>query len=113
MAAVSQAIYKFIIIIIIIIILFIIIVFYSSRSVIFFRPVENIRGFSGETVIEVTTNIESQERRRLLNEELGCAEHPRAAVTDDLETFYSITHRDLGNVFILKQFKEYWPKGVR
>lgn len=114
MAAVSQAIYKFIIIIIIIIILFIIIVFYSSRSVIFFRPVENIRGFSGETVIQVTTKyIESQERRRLLNEELGCAEHPPAAVTDDLETFYSITHRDLGNVFILKQFKEYWPKGVR
>lgn len=113
MAAVSQAIYKFIIIIIIIIILFIIIVYYSSRSVIFFRPVENIRGFSGETVIEVTTNIESQERRRLLNKELGCVEHPRAAVTDDLETFYSITHRDLGNVFILKQFKEYWPKGVR
>ena len=111
MAAVSQAIYKFIIIIIIIIILFIIIVYYSSRSVIFFRPVENIRGFSGETVIEVTTNIERQERRRLLNKELGCAEHPRAAVTDDL--FYSITHRDLGNVFILKQFKEYWPKGVR
>ena len=63
MAAVSQAIYKFIIIIIIIIFLFIIIVYYSSRSVIFFRPVENIRGFSRETVIEVTTNIESQERR--------------------------------------------------
>ena len=57
---------------------FIIIVYYSSRGVIFFRPVENIRGFSRETVIEVTTNIESQERRRLLNEELGCAEHPRA-----------------------------------
>ena len=114
MAAVSQAIYKFIIIIILIIFLFIIIVYYSFfLSIIFFRPVENIRGFSRETVIEVTTNIESQERRRLLNKELGYAEHPRAAVTDDLETFYSITHRDLGNVFILKQFKEYWPKGVR
>ena len=76
MAAVSLAIYKFMIIIIIIIFLFIIIVYYSSRSVIFFRPVESIRGFSRETVIEVTTNIESQERRRLLNEELGYAEHP-------------------------------------
>ena len=77
------------------------------------RPIENIKGFSRETIIEVTTNIESQEQRRVLNNELGYAEHPRAAVTDDLETFFSITHRDLGNVFILKQFKEYWPKGVR
>ena len=29
-----------------------------------FKPVENIRGFSRETVIEITTNIESQELRR-------------------------------------------------
>ena len=29
-----------------------------------FRPVENIRGFSRETVIEITCNIESQECRR-------------------------------------------------
>ena len=57
--------------------------------------------------------VTSQERRGLLNDKLGYAEHLRAAVTDDLETFYSIIHRDLGNVFILKQFKEYWPKGVR
>ena len=29
-----------------------------------FKPVENIRGFSRETVIEITCNIESQEYRR-------------------------------------------------
>ena len=77
------------------------------------RPVENICGFSRKTVIEVTTNIESQERRRLQNNVIGYPEHPRADVTVDLETFYAITHRDIGNVFVLKQFKEYWPKGVR
>ena len=78
-----------------------------------YRPVENICGFSRETVIKVTTNIESQEQRRVQNDAIGFPEHPRAAVTDELETFYGIAHRDLGNVFTLKQFKEYWPKGVR
>ena len=76
-------------------------------------PVENICGFSWETVIEVTTKIESQEQRRDQNNVIGFPEHPHAAVTDDLETFYGITHRDLGNVFTLKQFKEYWPKSVQ
>ena len=48
MAAVSQAIYKFIIIIIIIIILFIIIVYYSSRSVIFLGQLKTSVGFPGK-----------------------------------------------------------------
>lgn len=39
-----------------------------------FRPVENIRGFSRETVIEITTNIESQELRRCENEVIGYPE---------------------------------------
>lgn len=49
----------------------------------------------------------------LQNNVTGYPEHCRAGVTDDLETFFPITHRDIGNVFVLKQFKEYWPKGVR
>jgi len=77
------------------------------------RPVENICGFSREAVTEVTTNIESQEQRKLQNNAIGYPEHPRAGVADDLETFFTITHRDIGNVFVLRQFKEYWPKGVR
>ena len=63
--------------------------------------------------MELTTNIESQEFRRRLNGVLGYAEHPRAGVTDDLETLYSMFHRYLGPVFTLKQFKEFWPKIVR
>lgn len=69
-----------------------------------------MRGFSRETLVELTTNIESQEYRRRQNSELGYPEHPRAGVTDDLETLYSMCHGYLGTVFTLKQFKERWPK---
>ena len=62
------------------------------------RPVENILGFSRQMVVEVTTNIESQEQRRLIKDVIGYPEHTRAAVTDDLKAFYAKTHRDLGNI---------------
>lgn len=78
-----------------------------------FRPVDCIRGFSRETLIEMTSNIESQELHRRQNWEIGYAEHPRAGGTDDLETFFSIAHRYLGMLFSLKQFKEMWQKLVR
>ncbi|KAK3716248.1 hypothetical protein QZH41_018049, partial [Actinostola sp. cb2023] len=77
------------------------------------RPVENICGFSRETVIEITTNIESQEARRRINNEVGYPMHPRAGGTDDLETFFGLVHRYLGNVFLLKDFKQIWPRLVR
>lgn len=77
------------------------------------RPVDCVRGFSRETLVELTTNIESQEHRRRINCELGYAEHPRAGVTDDLETLFAMFHRYLGPVLTLKQFKEMWPKIVR
>jgi len=77
------------------------------------RPVGGIWGFSQETVIEVTTNIESQELRHMANGVIGYEEHPRAAETDDLEAYFCVCHRDLGSIFTLKQFKPYWPKSVR
>jgi len=77
------------------------------------RPVDCVRGFSRETLVELTTNIESQEHRRRMNSVLGYPEHPRAGVTDDLETLFAMFHRYLGPVFTLKQFKEMWPKIVR
>ena len=79
----------------------------------FTRPVAGIRGFSRETVVEVTTNIESQELRRTQNQEIGYEEHPHAAETDDLESYFCVTHRDLSQIFTLKMFKAYWPKSVR
>ena len=78
-----------------------------------FRPVKGICGFSRETVIAVTTNIESIEFRRRENGTLGYEEHPRAGTTDDVEAFFALLHRFLGLNFTLKQFKALWRKLVR
>ena len=74
---------------------------------------ENIRGMTRETFIEVTANIESQERRRMHNIDYGYSEHPRAATTDDVEYFFSLTRRHLGDTFTVKDFKSGWRKLVR
>ena len=48
-----------------------------------FRPINNILGFSRETLVAVTTNIEGREwRRRMMNERGNNAEHPRASTSD-------------------------------
>jgi len=71
------------------------------------RSMENIRGFSRQTFIEVTANIESQEVRRL---QAGPPEHPRASTSDDVENFFSICHASAceDNHFLLKDFKFQW-----
>ena len=53
----------------------------------FFRPIENIWGFTRETFIEITTYTESKEIRRIRNVDIGYAEHARASTTDDVECF--------------------------
>ena len=84
-----------------------------STMLIYFRPWAYVRGFSRETIVEITTNVESQEYRRRENHIIGYAEHPRAGGTDDLENFFSIIHRILGSIFTVKQFKEVWNQVVR
>ena len=42
-----------------------------------FRPVENIRSFSRETVVEITCNVESQEYRRCEIIDIGYLEQWR------------------------------------
>ena len=79
----------------------------------FYRPVKGICGFSRETVIAVTTNIESVEFRRRQNGLIGHVEHPRAGTTDDVEAFFALLHRYLGLTFTLKEFKALWRKLVR
>ena len=75
---------------------------------------KEICGFSRETVIAVTTNIESMEYRRRQNEEIGYEEHPRAGTTDDdVEAIIAFLHRMVGMVFTLKQFKAGWKQVVR
>ena len=79
----------------------------------FFRPVKGICGFSRETLIAVTTNIESLEYHRCKNGEIGYEEHPRAGSTDDVEAMITLLHRILGDIFTLKEFKSVWRKVIR
>ena len=61
-------------------------------------------GFSRETLIAVTTDIESRERRRIANMEDGLPpEHPRANTTDDVECFFSMLRDHVGKHFTLRQ----------
>ena len=70
-------------------------------------------GFSRETVVAITTNIESIEFRRRQNGEIGYEEHPRAGTTDDVEAFFALLHRYWGLIFTLKDFEALWRKLVR
>lgn len=69
---------------------------------------DNTRGFSRETFIGITPNLESQEFRRRQNSDIGFEEHPRAGTSDDLEALFAVYHRDLGVIFTLKEFKYNW-----
>ena len=72
----------------------------------------NIKGLTYQTFIEVTAAIESAEHRRRLNPQYG-AEHPRASTTDDVEAFFSTARRLIGEHFTLKDFRAKWPKIVQ
>ena len=80
----------------------------SHVYIFFIRPVEYIRGFTREVVIEVTANIESQEMRRLQNGDIRYPENTHGQ--EDLECFFGMAHTKLGSVFTLKEFKDGWPK---
>ena len=71
------------------------------------RDISSICGFSRETLIAVTTDIESRELKRVVNMEKGLpAEHSRASKTDDIECMM----RDfVGQHFTVKQVQyEFW-----
>ena len=74
------------------------------------RPTHSIRGLTQDTLIEVTANIDLQEQRRMRNETIGWEEHPRASSTDDVETFFSVSRRIIGQTFTLQDFKYKWRK---
>ena len=62
-----------------------------------------MRGFTRETIIAVTTNIESREfQRRQIIASGGDIEHPRASTTDDVECYFSLLRDNLGKDFTLK-----------
>ena len=64
-------------------------------------------GLTRETVIALTTNIESREWRRRENRD---PEHPRASTTDDVECIFSIMRDMVGNHFTLQCVKYNWRK---
>ena len=70
----------------------------------FCREISSICGFSRETLIAVTTDIESREQRRVTNMEEGLPpEHPRASTTDDVECFFSMLRDYVGKHFTVRQ----------
>ena len=76
-----------------------------------FREVYGICGFSRETLVAVTTDIESREQKFLYNMEEGLPpEHPRASTTDDVECFFSVLRDVVGKHFTVKQVQYEWRK---
>ena len=64
-----------------------------------------------ETIIGLTTNIESQELRRQEYQSRGIApEHPRASSTDDVEGLVRMLHDMFGPVFDHKTLLDQMPK---
>lgn len=77
-----------------------------------YRPVDGILGFSRESVIALTTNIESREWKRCERANLAdCPpEHPRSSTTDDVECFFSILRDMVGQHFTVRQVRYNWRK---
>lgn len=70
-----------------------------------------MRGFTRETLIALTTTIESKEWVRRRNTTLRLApEHPRASTTDDVECFFSLLRNMPGNHFTVKEVRVCWRK---
>ena len=77
--------------------------FYLSTFSFFLLFIDNIKGFTKETLVALTTNIESREwRRQLPNRK---PEHPRSGTSDDVECFFSVMRDTIGRDFTTKQVK--------
>ena len=70
-----------------------------------------VRGFIRETLIALTTTIESRQWVRRANHVLNLPpEHPRASTTDDVECYFSILRNVIGAHFTLKEVRFAWRK---
>ena len=67
------------------------------------RGTDSIQGFTRETLIALTTNIESREARRCISRLNLHIEHPRSSTTDDVECFFSVLRDMIERDFTLKQ----------
>ena len=75
------------------------------------RDLHGVRGLTRETLIALTTNIESREwrRREIVNAETP-HEHPRASTTDDVECFFSVLQDMVGKHFTVREAQYGWRK---
>ena len=72
---------------------------------------DGVLGFTRETVIALTTNIESREWKRREYANLGhVQEHPRASSTDDVECLFSIMRDLAGKHFTVRTASYNWRK---
>ena len=69
------------------------------------RPINQILGFSRETLVAVTTNIEGREWRCRQICDQRPAEHPRSGTSDDVECFFSVMRDTVGRNFTTKVVK--------
>lgn len=75
------------------------------------RDISTVRGLTRETLIALTTNIESREQKRCSNVSRGLMqEHPRASTTDDVECFFSVIRDAVGKHFTYKDVQFVWRK---
>ena len=83
---------------------------YTLSNIFVFRKT-NVLGFTRETVIALTTNIESMEwkRRHSANNNLPF-ENPRSSTTDDVECMFSIMRDLAGKHFTLRKARYTWRK---
>ena len=70
------------------------------------RDVASVCGLTRESLIVVTTDIESREFRRIERASMNLPpEHPCSATTDDVDCFFSVMRGMIGEDFSLKQVK--------
>ena len=75
------------------------------------RSLNGIRGVTRETLVALTTTIESREWMRRRRVSVGLPpEHPRASSTDDVECFFSILRNTIGVNFTTRAVMLEWRK---
>ena len=80
-------------------------------NILYCRPVDGILGFTRETIVALTTNIESREWKRRQYSGTGHrAENPRSSTTDDVECFFSVMRDMVGKHFTVRQVRYNWRK---
>ena len=69
-----------------------------------FSPLNNVQGFTRETLIALAADLETRMYRYKFNLARSIPiEHPRSSTTDDVECFFSILRETVGKDFTLKQ----------